>query len=483
MAALTTCSGGPGAWIGPSAGVDTPAPGGIVRDFTLTAATTTLELRPGLNVHAWTYNGTSPGPELRATVGDVVRVRLRNLLAVGTTIHWHGIDLPNGQDGVAGITQDAIPPGGTALYSFRVMEAGTYWYHAHQDSSVQEDRGLYGALVVLPRRPVAAGLDRTLVFGEWSLGLEAANPPAQSNIAMRSYVTTTVNGRTGAAILPIATTPGEAVRLRLINAGNQIHYVEFPLPVTIAALDGHELVGGPLITDAIPLGPAERVDLVFSAPAESTSLRLAGGFPPDEDAAQPINPSGATGPARSGPAHPHLLDLLDLRAGPAAGAADPWPDGTQANRYFTMTLSEAPVGAGPAMAGAMPGMAGMDGVSYRIDGKTFPATPVLRVTLGDRAEITFQNQGSSVHWMHLHGHFFLVLLRDGKPLPGRLVKDTVGVLPGHSVTIAFQADNPGWWMIHCHQLLHAAGGMMALLAYAGAARPAQLGGPFSNSPD
>ncbi len=482
-AALSACAASPGPAIGPSGGTDTPAPGATVRDYTLTAAATSLELKPGLSVNAWTFNGTSPGPQLGATVGDVVRVRLRNRLAVGTTIHWHGIDLPNGQDGVAGITQDAVPPGGTALYSFRVTQAGTYWYHSHQESSVQQDRGLYGALVVLPRESSSVGLDRTLIYDEWPLGLEAANLPVQADIAMRSYVTTTVNGRTGSSVAPIATIPGETVRLRLVNAGYQVHYVESPVPVTIAALDGHELTGGPQITAAIPLGPAERVDLLFIAPAQPFSLRLVGAFPPDEQAAQPIGPAEASGPAIPEPAHHHLFDLLDLVAHPAVATDDPWPDGTQAARNFTMTLSETPAGSGSSVMGPMPGMSGMDGVSYRIDGKTFPSTPVLRVTRGDLVEITFQNQSADQHWMHVHGHFFRVLLRDGAPLPGRLLKDTVSVLPGHSVTIAFRADNPGWWMIHCHQLLHAAGGMMALLAYDGAPRLAHIGGPFSNSPD
>ena len=481
--ALTACAAGPAPAIGPSGGIDAPAAGGTVRDYTLTAEATTLELKPGLSVHAWTFNGTSPGPELRVTVGDVLRVHLRNRLAVGTTLHWHGIDLPNGQDGVAGVTQDAVPAGATAVYSFRVAQAGTYWYHSHQDSSVQQDRGLYGALVVLPREPAAVGLDRTIVYDEWPLGLETAKTPVQADFAMRSYVTTTVNGHTGSAVAPIVTTPGETVRLRLINAGYQVHYVESPVPVTIAALDGHELTGGPPITDAIPLGPSERVDLLFTAPAQAFSLRLVGSFPPDGDASQPIGPAGAMGPPIPEPAHHHLLDLLALPARPALAADEEWPDGTQATRTFTMALSEAPAGTGSPAMGTMPGMSGMDGVSYRIDGRTFPSTPVLHVARGDLVEITFQNQSAHDHWMHLHGHFFRVLLRDGAPLPGELLKDTVSVAPGHSVTIAFRADNPGWWMIHCHQLLHAAGGMMALLAYDGAPRLAHLGGPFSNSPD
>ena len=133
------------------------------------------------------------------------------------------------------------------------------------------------------------------------------------------------------------------------------------------------------------------------------------------------------------------------------------------------------------MAG-MPGMA-VDGVEYRIDGSAFPATPAFHVTLGDKVQVTYVNQGTLVHTMHIHGHFFRVLARDGLPLPGRLVKDGVEVAPGHSVTIGFPADNPGVWMIHCHQLIHAAGGMMALLVYDGAPRLAHLGGVYANNPD
>ncbi|HEY8761455.1 MAG TPA: multicopper oxidase family protein [Candidatus Dormibacteraeota bacterium] len=475
--ALAACAAGPQAPIGPSGGTATPAPGGVVRDYRLTAEQTSLEVKPGLRVQAWTFNGTSPGPELRATVGDVLRVTLQNRLSVGTTIHWHGLDVPNGEDGVAGLTQDAVPSGGSAIYSFRVEQTGTYWYHSHQDAAVEVDRGLYGALVVLPRGPARAELDRTLVYDEWPLGLEGLTPPAPADFSMRSYVTTTVNGRSGSAVEPIATVPGETVRLRLVNAGYQEHYVESPVPVTIVALDGHELTGGAPTGDAIPLGPGERVDILLTAPAGLFSLRLVGAFPPDREAAQPFASSGG-GAVLPEPASHHLLDLL---AYPGVAADDPWPGDAGPDKTFTLTLSEAAGGGSPM--GPMPGMSGMDGVRYQVDGGTFPTTPVLSVVKGDLVEITFRNQGSQEHWMHLHGHFFRVLSRDGGSLPGRLVKDTVSVAPGHSVTIAFRADNPGWWMIHCHQLLHAAGGMMALLAYQGSARLANLGGAYANSPD
>jgi FtsP/CotA-like multicopper oxidase with cupredoxin domain len=473
--AVAACSSGARAPIGPSGGQATPGPGGSVREYDLVAVPAVLELKPGLRVQAWTYNGTSPGPQLNGAVGDLLVVRLHNLLPVGTTLHWHGLDVPNGEDGVAGVTQDAVPPGTTATYSFRLTRSGTYWYHSHQDSAVQVDRGLYGVLVVRPRGAPASGVDQAVIYDDWSLGLEAANPPPSSDVLMRSYVTTTVNGLAGGAIKPIAVTAGEPVRLRFVNAGHTTRYVQVPLPVTIAALDGHELTGGPPTGDAIPLGPAERVDVAFTAPSLPFAVRLEDGFLPDAEAVVPVEPAVPTGPAIPEPAtHP----LLDLLAYPATAPDNPWPDRTAPTRTFSLTLSETPMAGMP----GMPAMA-MDGVQYRIDGAAFPATPTFHVTLGDKVEITYLNQGSLVHTMHIHGHFFRVLSRDGVPLPGALVKDSVEVAPGHSVTIAFLADNPGVWMIHCHQLIHAAGGMMALLAYDGAPRLAHLGGTYGNDPD
>jgi len=109
-------------------------------------------------VTAWTYNGVVPGPVLRVNQGDRVRVTLRNHLPVATTIHWHGVFVPNADDGVAGVTQNAVPSGQSYVYEFVARDPGTYWYHSHQDTSNQLPRGLYGSLVVLPTglRPAIA---------------------------------------------------------------------------------------------------------------------------------------------------------------------------------------------------------------------------------------------------------------------------------------------------------------------------------------
>lgn len=116
-----------------------------VKDFTLTAEVRTISGRP-----VWTYNGTVPGPELRVNQGDRVRVTLVNHLPVATTLHWHGVSVPNAEDGVAGVTQDAVPAGGSFRYEFVANDQGTYWYHSHQDTANQIIAGLFGTLIVEP---------------------------------------------------------------------------------------------------------------------------------------------------------------------------------------------------------------------------------------------------------------------------------------------------------------------------------------------
>src|SRR5262249_37650373 len=131
--------------------------------FRLVAHQAEVRLPSGRTVQALTFNGRLPGPELRVHDGDLVEVTLANRdISEGVSIHWHGVDVPNAEDGVSGVTQDTVPRGGSYVYRFRVDVPGTYWYHSHQHSADEVERGLYGALVVLPRRP-AKGLDLALV--------------------------------------------------------------------------------------------------------------------------------------------------------------------------------------------------------------------------------------------------------------------------------------------------------------------------------
>src|SRR5215472_17241048 len=236
----------------PSTSVDllTAPPGDEpVHSFTLTAEVDRVD-----GVDAWTYDGTVPGPELRVVQGDRLRVTLVNHLPASTTIHWHGVPgLPNAEDGVAGITQQAVPPGHSMTYEFVVSAPGTYWYHSHQDTSGQISRGLYGALVVVPRSGPTEDRDYTVVLHDGIAGGVAAN---------------------GTSDLRLAARPGETVRLRLVDAvapgmdGTPEAPVLLGAPYRVVALDGRDL-NQPQQLDPlrISIGMGQRADLVFTMPA------------------------------------------------------------------------------------------------------------------------------------------------------------------------------------------------------------------------
>ena len=139
-------------------GSGSPAPGGAVRRHVLTAKKATVRLPSGREIDAWTYNGEVPGPAITATQGDLIEVRLRNAdIEDGVTLHWHGYDVPCGEDGAPGVTQLAVRPGEEFVYRFRADQVGTYWYHTHYASHVGVRKGLYGTLVVKPRDGQRAG--------------------------------------------------------------------------------------------------------------------------------------------------------------------------------------------------------------------------------------------------------------------------------------------------------------------------------------
>jgi len=151
----------------------------------LTARKADVRLASGATIDALTFDGRAPGRELRVRQGDLIEVRLENVdVRPGVTIHWHGVDVPNAEDGVAGVTQDAVSPGGSYVYRFRAKQAGTFWYHSHEASASQVRRGLYGALVVEPRGPRPRGLDLALVAHDFD-GVIALNATGSSGAPFR----------------------------------------------------------------------------------------------------------------------------------------------------------------------------------------------------------------------------------------------------------------------------------------------------------
>src|SRR3989475_844194 len=158
---------------------------GAPRTIRLEAREVKWELAPGKTIKAMAYNGEVPGPAIRAREGERLRVVLKNSLAEPTTIHWHGVDVPNPMDGVPGVTQQPVEPGGTFVYEFDARPAGTRWYHTHFQEHRQMDLGLAAPLIIEPARSEPFSVDReiTLVLDDWATGTGRALPPTREGVA------------------------------------------------------------------------------------------------------------------------------------------------------------------------------------------------------------------------------------------------------------------------------------------------------------
>ncbi len=244
-----------------------------LREFTLTAQEIDWEIMPGTTVRAWTYNGQMPGPEIRVLEGDLVRITLRNQLPVGTTIHWHGVNLPPEMDGPVGLNQAAVEPGEDFVYEFVATPGGTRWYHSHADPTAQIALGLYGALIVEPQEPKRT-YDRefTYILNEWDLELTPDVATGKTPRGVRDQILRggelgtdlfLMNGHAHESISPIQIAEGERVLIRLINAGNLPHAIHtHGHSFKIVATDGNDVPEGmALLKDTVLIGPGERYDL------------------------------------------------------------------------------------------------------------------------------------------------------------------------------------------------------------------------------
>ncbi|MBY8908737.1 multicopper oxidase family protein [Salinicoccus roseus] len=453
-----------------------------VKSFELTAQETKWDTGDGV-VSAWTYNGTVPGEMLRVTEGDFVRIELKNELEVPVTIHWHGVILPNRMDGVPGLTQDAVQPGETFTYEYIAEDAGTYWYHSHQHSSLQVDKGLYGALVV-EEKEKEYDRDAFFLLDEWAVDVEdqdTANMPGMMMGGMTGdgeadtkqlYDTFTVNGRTGDAIEPLMMENGETMRLRFVNAGYQQHQLVFPEGSMMVIANDGEPVEDTGNSNVLEVAPGERIDVAFtktSGSSQTIAHRM------DVDHAEgmriPVVSESDT------EEEAEVAEAADVSDGISHGSenllfeAPPEPDVT-----YDMDLD---MGMGGNMG---EGMNMLEGMEFLINGETFPDTPPIEVEPGDIVRVNITNNGRMNHPMHLHGHRFQVQSKDGEPFDQPIVKDLIHVKPGESYTIYFEADNSGEWLFHCHDNNHAGQGMMTIVDYQNTHSPFELGGEHENNP-
>ncbi len=411
----------------------------------------------------WAYNNTVPGPVVRLRQGEPARLVVENRLDEDTTVHWHGIRLPNAMDGVPGLTQPPIKPGETFVYEFTPPDAGTFWYHPHANSLQQLGRGLAGALIVEERTPIAVDRDLLWLLSDWRFTSKAQIAAGFGN-AMEAAMA----GRIGNVVTLNGAVPneepvraGERVRLRLVNAAlARIMALRFEgHRPAVVAIDGqpcapHEPEGGRIL-----LGPAMRIDIVLDMQGE------------------PGQRYSVTDDFYDG--HSYVLTNLiygnetRLRRQPLDRALDlprnplPQPDLAVAERH-ELTLE------GGMMGGMRRDMGGMmgGGPAWSINGMSMTGDghagmePALTFRHGRSVVLKLRNDTAWWHPMHFHGHSFLVLDRNGMSVPHRQWQDTVLMAPRDTVEVAFVADNPGDWMLHCHVMDHQMTGMMTVLRVA-----------------
>ncbi len=412
---------------------------------TLTAREARVRLTSGRTVEALTFDGRVPAPELRVRQHDLVEVTLVNRdVEDGVSIHWHGVDVANGEDGVSGVTQNAVMPGERHVYRFRADQAGTYWYHSHQQSAKQVRRGLYGALVVLPEQPLAAGtVDLTAVAHNFD-GADVLN--AVDTLQRR------------------ALGPGTPVRLRLVNSDNvPRRFTLAGTPFRVVAIDGTDLNAPPAIRrQTLSVAAGGRYDLGFTMPSTPVELDL-----DRTPAGIAFSPDGRRRVGRVD--FPAVFDPASY--GRPAGAPARVFD--HPDRNFNLDI------------GRRPGfLDGRPGLHWTLNGGIYPHVPTFVVQRGDVVRIRIHNGTPAVHPMHLHGQHVLVLTRDDVPVKGSpWWVDTLDVKPHETYEVGFRASNPGLWMLHCHNLKHAARGLTMHVAYAGVTTPFRIGDKPRNHPE
>lgn len=453
---------------------------GPERRVALTATPSRLDLGGGLTVSSWAYGDRLPGQEIRVTAGDTLALTLANHLPDATSLHWHGLALRNDMDGVPGLTQRAIGAGTDFAYRFAVPDPGTYWLHPH--SGVQLDRGLYAPLIVEdPREPLSYDREWVLVLDDWVDGVDGSTPDAvlreltggrggHSGHAMAAspaadegggpsrmlrgatsellggdpgdvdYPYYLVNGRVPQDPCNFIARPGDRIRLRIINAGGDTAFR--------VALGGHRMTvthtdGFPVrhtTTDALLIAMGERYDVLVTAGDGVFPLTaLAEGKKASTMAVLRTGSGAAPGAS----VRPKELDGELVTAGRLSPHPSVALPAREPDRTVLMRLTGS-----------------MKAYDWAFDRKPYTADQRHPVKAGERVRLVFRNPTEMWHPVHLHGHTFALA---GGAAGAR--KDTAIVLPRQTLTVDLDADNPGLWMLHCHNLYHAEAGMMTVLGY------------------
>ncbi|WP_419421587.1 multicopper oxidase family protein (plasmid) [Legionella sp. D16C41] len=412
----------------------------------------------------------------RGMKGEMFDVTVKNQTDKPTVLHWHGLIVPNNQDGVPYVTQPPIPAGGGYHYRFKLKQSGTYWMHSHHDLQVQQF--LSAPLIIEDPNDVPSNKEVTVFIGDFSFKkpevifaeLKKGNMPGMqhgngmSGMPMKKQTATDLNDVAYDAFLTnyrtlknpevIQVKPGDKVRLRFIAGAAMTNFFINTgfLSGEAIAIDGEAIK--PVKGNQFQLAVGQRLDVMVTIPVGVN--------------AYPILAQGEGTKLQTGLilATPNAkIPLLNERAVSTAGALN-------YDQEFQFKAAT-PL---PKKAPGQTLMVNLEGDMMRyvwtINNQVWPKINPLKVSDNQRVEMVFNNKTMMAHPMHLHGHVFEVTEIDGKKIDGGLLHDTVLVRPNSTVKVQFDTDNPGNWMLHCHMLYHQESGMMTIMSYSGVKVPA-----------
>jgi len=409
--------------------------------YTLEAGEFTWEIKPGKSIRAWGFNNQLPGPVLKARQGDTLVVNVINNLPESTMVHWHGIRLPATMDGT-GEVQKPIAPGESFEYRFELPDAGTFWYHSHQNETVQMERGMYGGIVVEAEKGPIIDNDRILLLDDMKLTNEN---DFKKHGAVGRWIerhdgregsTNLINGKESMTLHMHA---GQVERWRIVNAASA-RYFRLSLegrPFIIIGTDGGLLEMARTETELL-ITPGERFDILVGPFEEWETFHIE---------TLPYNRITFLRPRKHTYARVHVMEKkASIAVIPEVlSTIEPLaPQDATISRKVNLAVE-------PSL------KRGIDfTVNHKMHGLDEP------VMVGDLQVWEISNTSLMDHPFHLHGFFFQVLEENGKAPEYKAWKDTINLKPKSKIKIAWTPDNrPGRWMYHCHILEHHAVGMMA----------------------
>lgn len=477
--------------------------------------------------HAIAVNGLLPGPTLEFTEGDTAEVYIHNEMMMETSVHWHGLIVPNRYDGVSYLTSPPIRAMQTYIAKFPIVQNGTYWYHSH--TMLQEQIGLYGAIVIHPRgqsKPQVREqvvllsefsdekpyeIQRSLHFAtdwyairkgsmqDYAAAIKAHSMPAKltsewkrmqpMDVSDVYYDRFLVNGQTGRQAAGYK--PGERVRLRIINGGSSTYFwLQYSGGrMTVIASDGKDVE--PVDVDRLIIGVSETYDILVTVPDGSGELRATA-----EDR------TGSTSFWLGAGEKKTLKPLPPLRYFEGMRMMNGMMKGNGEMKEMGMAMSNQTMDMNSVMYGETAGTTlnygmlrsptpttlpkapmrvfhfnltgNMNRYVWTIDNKTVSESDKILIRHGENVRIILYNGTMMRHPMHLHGHFFRLLNGQGDYAP---LKEVVDILPMETDTLEFAAMESGDWFFHCHILYHMMSGMGRIFHYEGSPPPPGITDP------